>query len=185
MFTKKQLTKLILINLLIACLAISLSVAGVLFALSQMKSIAHSIDEKKKVSAALTKRSETYAQMKQDIGRYTNAEEHITRALVPIDDISPFTSALEALGTRNGIDETYKFGIPTMLEQDENLSLASVEYTLEMHANRQSLITYLKNFEALPYFSGITGMTIVGAEERGVDELSTVSMRATLYAKQN
>ncbi len=185
MFTKKQLTKLILVNLLITLVAISLSIAGILFSLGQMKNIAHSIDEKKKVSAALEQRSETYANIKKDIVRYGDSEQRIADGLVPIDDISQFISALESLGAQNGVEQTYHFGTPSLSTSGESLGITSVDYTIQLHANNYALIAYLKNFETLPYFTGISGFTIIGTSPRGINELSTVTMRATLYAKNN
>lgn len=186
MFTKKQLTKLILVNLLITLVAISVSTASVLFFLGQMKDIAHSISEKKKVSAALEQRSETYANMKRDIELYGGAEKHIADALVPIDDISQFITALETLKLQNGVEEVHHFGAPILLGTTNDTPLiTSVSYTLEVHATRHALIAYLKNFETLPYFSGISGITITAATPKGINELSTASMNAILYAKQN
>lgn len=185
MLTKKQLILVILKNLAIVVVAISISLVVAIYASKQMAKISDSISEKKRVSFVLEKRSETYNNLKRDFAILDGADKIIESALVPSDDISNFIGAIESLGVQSGVVQSYQFGIPGPSDIAGNMSIANIDYSLKVSTNIYGLIAYLKNFENMPYFSGILNINIAASTPRGLDNVSNVSMNARLYARKN
>ena len=185
MITKEQLIRLILQNAIIVIVASFLSGGVIWYSIQQMRHIGHSIAEKKRVSLMLEKRSETYARLQTDNTLLSNADVRIKAALVPTEDISDFISALETLGVQTGVQQTHHFGVPVLSNDKNGMSIATIDYSLGIQANGYTLISYLKNFEQLPYFSGISSIIVNSNTTKGLNEVSSVSLGAVLYTRQN
>lgn len=185
MLTKKQLILTVLKNLTILTVAVSGALFVAVYSSKQINRISSAISEKKRVSYILEKRSETYTNLRRDFAILNGADGLIESALVPSDDISGFIGAVETLGVKSGVVQSYQFGIPNLSGALGNPEIASVDYSLRARTNIYGLIAYLKNFENMPYFSGIMSISISAGTPRGLDNDSDVSMSARLYARKN
>ncbi len=185
MITKKRLILTILKNLTILAAAVSLATGVVIYSSRQINRISGAIAEKKRISFVLEKRSETYTNLKRDFAELDGAERFIENALVPSDDISGFISAVETLGAQSGVTQSYQFGTPNLSGAFGNPNIASIDYSLRVSANIHSLVAYLKNFENMPYFSGIMSVNMVSGAERGWNNVSDIYMNARLYARKS
>lgn len=185
MITKKQLILVVLKNLAILSVTVSLTLFAVIYSSKQIGKISAGVSDKKRVSYILEKRSETYTNLRRDFAILDGADRLIESALVPSDDISGFIGAIETLGVQNGVAQSYQFGLPNLSGVFGNTEIASVDYSLRVQTNIYGLIAYLKNFESMPYFSGITNINVSASTPRGLDNTSDISMSAKLYARKN
>ena len=185
MLTKKQLILIILKNLAIVVVAVSVSLFVVIYSSKQLAKISDSISEKKRVSFVLEKRSETYANLKNNSVMLQAGYGAIEASLVPSDDISGFIGALETLGIQSGVTQSYQFGTPAISAKSNDLTITSIDYSLKIGTNVYGLIAYLKNFESMPYLSGVLNLNVSAGGARGLDDVSNVSMNARLYVRQN
>lgn len=180
MLNKKQLLAIIIKQSLIILVMVPLAITSVWYSTKQMTAISHSIKEKKHISYILSTRSETYERLRADFAKTGNAEEKINSALISADDISPFLAALDTLALQSGTTQTYHFGVPDA-GAGSGSKMESVDYGLTIHANASETIAYLKNFERMPYFSGINSIALSSAGQNGINDQSSVVLSAKLY----
>lgn len=185
MLTKKQLILIILKNLGLVLVAISVSLFVVVYSSKQIAKISDSISEKKRVSFVLEKRGETYANLKNNSAMLGASDRVVEASLVPSDDISGFIGALETLGIQSGVTQSYQFGTPVISAKSDELTITSIDYSLKVGTNIYGLVAYLKNFESMPYLSGILNLNVSAGGARGLDDVSNISMNARLYVRQN
>lgn len=166
---------IILKNALKAGAAIAVAAFVIIFTGKQIGKISDSLAEQRTATFILEKRSETISRLAKDFETVGNADEKIKNAFPPVDNILDFVAALENLSVQNSIQGTYSFGTPSEAE-------GFIDYGLNINANIFSLINYLKSFENLPYFTGISGITL-GAQSNGWEGNSSVSLRAKIYTR--
>lgn len=185
MITKKQLTLIMIRNLVIIAIFAGVALSVVIYSANQMSQISNSVNEKKKISFALQKRSETYSNLKNEFSVLGNTEKALEGALVPSDDISNFISAIEALGVKNGVNQSYKFGAVNQATEQGGITVSNIDYSIKIRATMQSAILYLKNFEDMPYFSSILNISVTPNTAEGLNGVSDVLLNARLYTKQS
>jgi hypothetical protein len=177
MFTKKQLLMMILKNLLKASLAAAFAIAVIVFTGGQIGKISNSLVEQRTATFILEKRNETISRLAEDFKKIGGTDEKIKNAFPPVDNILDFVAALENLSVQNSIQETHSFGTPSETRD-------SIDYGINMSANIFSLINYLKSFEKLPYFTGVSGISL-SAQGNGWEGNSLVSLKARVYTRAN
>jgi hypothetical protein len=156
-------------------LAVLFAIFIVIFSSKQIQKISVSLAEQRLASFILEKKSETISQLTKDFKLIGDAEDRIKNAFPPVDNILDFVSAMENLLIQNSIQGTASFNSPP--ESGEY-----IDYNISLNAGVGFLINYLKGFEKLPFFTGITSINL-NAQGGGWDGNSAVSIRSRVYTR--
>lgn len=184
MFKRRQLTLKIFKNLLRAGIAVAIAAIIVFIASQQISKISNSIQQKKTLSYILEKRTETISALKNDFEAVGEADKRIETALPATDNILDFVATLESLAAETSVQQSLKFGNPVPAGLGSgNLNISTIDYNLTLTGNVLILINYLKKFETLPYFSGISSISIASRTDKGWEGDSTIGITAKLYTK--
>lgn len=183
MFTKKQIVLIISKNLLRGGIAIVAALIIVLFLDAQIEKIGDSLAAKRKLSFLLERRNETIASLRVDVARVGGTIGRVENALPPAFNILDFIGAMESLASQNSLQQSLRIGTPVPTPGlGEDRHIASIGYSVNLTGNVFTLVNYLKGFETLPYFSGITSLGISAQNPRGWEDVSSISFQANVYA---
>lgn len=181
MFAKRQLTFIIIRAAAKAGTAIIIAALVVSFFSGQISRIGKSLVEKRQMSLTLEKRGDVIATLQKNISIIKSGNQAMESAFPPIDNTSLFISALEKLSGENSLRQSLRFGPAAPSSFQSRLNIYEIDYNIDINGDITSFIKYLKDFETLPYFSGISEISV--GSPGGWDNNSTVSMRAKLYVK--
>ncbi len=173
MFNKKQLILTILKILAKAGIAVVVAAVVMGFSSRQISKISDSLAEQRAAAFTLERRNETVSQIRDDFKIIGNADAKIAAAFPSRDNIIEFVTALEGVASQNAVQQSLSFGVPVA---------NSVDYGINLTANINTLISYLKTFEKLPYFTAVLSIGL-NSPSGGWENNSSVSMRAKVYAK--
>lgn len=184
MLNKKQLLTAILKHTLKTGGIIIIAIILIVFAGKQIIKIANSLQEKMVLSSVLEKRNETSLKLREDFKLVGEKNKKIEAALPSADNILEFVGILESLAKGRSLNQTVKFNSPAPLAAVINdLKLSSIDYSIVLDGNISTLIDYLKDFEKLPYFSGISSITVNATPPEGWGGKSSIFIQAKLYVK--
>lgn len=131
--------------------------------------ISVSIAERRASSFSLEKRSEMAAQLEKDFTTIGDNDAKIEHAFPSEDTILDFTATMDNLGKASGRKQSLNF---TTVYKGETF-----DYNIGLDGNIETLIDYLKMFEALPYVTTISSIDFVGPAG-GWLENSSISVKA-------
>lgn len=179
---RKKTISIILKHLLRAFIALAISSALIFIISRQISKIGNSLMENKKLSFIFEKRNETIKKLRQDFEMIGGNAQKMQNALPPADNILEFVGALESLSAQNSLAQSLKFDTPVDFSsvQDGNLKISTVDYNINLNGNIFILLNYLRSFEKLPYFTGISFFNLSGSNW---ENNSSISMKARLYVK--
>ena len=183
MFTIKNLLILIGRNLLIVLIIFSVTIVAIIFLSKEMSRMSDSVVLNHKLEAELKKRTELLSVLEHDTQVVGKNDVLIENAFVPSDNIINFVNALDGLAQSKSITETYHFSTPSPDTISASFPISTIPYTNNLTANIQGLLTYLKGFNELPYFTKIDAITIASQDKSGWAGPSVVTLQATLYTK--
>src|SRR3989344_4822231 len=182
MFSQKTSTRIIVKTLLRAALAICGALLVVYGTSVQIAATTDSIAEKKTASLFLQKRSQFLADLRLELSEVGTNDAKLARALPPDDNISEFLKTLQDVANRNSIQSSVQVGLPAPLFEKETVAVSGVAYTITLGGTVVTLERYLEEFEALPYFTGISNINI--SSPSGWEGNSSIAVGALLYARQ-
>lgn len=166
--------------------AIVLAIIIIFFFSNRISKVSNSLAEKKKISFILEKRNSNLEKIKEGFSALEESafdgKNIIEEALPPINNILGFTSALKDLASQNSLQQSLKFSSPIPLQEVGKINIYSIDYAITLNGGISSLINYLKSFEKMPYFSGISEITL-NAPPTGWESNSSILMKAKLYAQ--
>lgn len=174
MFNRKQLIIKILKNLLKAGVAVLVAVIVIFFSGRQISKISQTVSEQRISAFILEKRSETIFQLRDGFKVIGNADKKIEESLPLAENILGFVAGLENLASQNSVQQILSFSVPA----DK-----VIDYNINLSANISVLINYLKNFEKLPYFTGISSINLSASSVGGWEENSAVSLKAKVFIR--
>ena len=170
-------------NLVKAAVAVAVAGVGAWFLSNQIQTITNSLLEKKKLAVILEHRSDTVRKLRDDFVTVGTTDKQVESAFVPEDNILDFTGALEANAKAAGMSQSLNFATPVASTLgNADLPLSTISYTIGLGGSVDTLITYLKNFETLPYFTQISDIQIQAPG--GWLGNSDIHLNAVLWAKQ-
>lgn len=184
MIDKKQLLAIFLKNALVSLVFIFAAVFIVLQISKQMQRVGDSITKQRQATENMSRRSETYAEIKNTFASLGDIDTKIQQSLLSSEDVAQFTGDLEQLASQNGVNQGYHLNTPSLSAEQGDLIITSIDYSLEIQTNTKGLISYLKDFETMPYFSNITNIHIGSDAPEGINGISNISMNAKLFVKQ-
>lgn len=184
MINKKQLLTAILKYTLKTGGIVTVAVILVIFVSKQITKIANSLQEKMVLSSVLERRNETSLKLREDFKKVGEKDKKIEAALPSADNILEFVGILESLAKGHSLNQTVKFNSPVPLAAAVNdLKLSSIDYNIVLDGNISTLVDYVKDFEKLPYFSGISSITVNATPPEGWGGKSSIFIQAKLYVK--
>lgn len=175
MFEKHYLLKEIFKYLLRATLAMVLALSIVLFFKGEILQISKSISEQKRTAFILERRSQTIRQLEQDLKVIKNNETLISFSMPSADNVVDFKASLDSIANRLSLQQSVTFGMPL---QDQK----SIDYSISLTANAVTFLSYLEEFEKLPYLTKITSIDykpLVGSWENS----SLITLKAQVFTK--
>lgn len=172
-------------HVIISIVAIVISIIAVWFLSREIVLVSDTVVRNRHLADELGKRTELYSVLTHDIAVVGANDTVIENSFIPADNISEFVSALESIALKNGVTQSFHFGTPLNAPVATSLPLSSIEYQNSMPLNIYSFISYLKDFERLPYFTKINSMNITAQGPTGWRGLGNASWGATLYTKTN
>lgn len=156
-----------------AAAAVILASLACVFLAAKIDKVSRSLQQQRILTLVMEKRSETLSKLKDDFKITGGAEEKINDALPPADNILDFVAALEALAKDNSVVQILSFESPSNL---------TINYGINISGNVDSLINYLKDFEKLPYFTGVSGLNLT-APNGDWRSNSSATLAAKVYTK--
>lgn len=183
MFEKRILIFTIGKYILRAIGAVSIAVLIVFFLSTHISRIGDALSEKRKLAFLIESRQEVASLLRETFNQIGDSDSKIERALPPADNILEFVGALESLANQYGLVQTFQFSTPVSMPQNGQRPISSTDYTLQLNGNIFTLLSYLKDFEALPYFSGISSISLTAPADRGWEGQSLITIKAQLYVQ--
>ena len=184
MFAIKNIIILVLKSLLISFIVISITTVSIFFLSKKITQISTSIEEANKQKADFTKRVNISEIIKKDVTTIGTNNVNIENAFMSSSNISNFINNIDNIGKKNNILQMYKFSTPVSSEfTTTSFGISSISYTNNFTNNISGFLTYLKEFEGLPYFTKINSFSISSQETTGLQGLSQIAFTADLYVK--
>lgn len=168
-------------------LVIVLAVLAVSFAARQIKKINSTMLEKKKIDWLVKNQNEINAKIENDfLSVDPDYEKKINASLPSIYNILTFVADMDGLASKNSLISNLNFSQPVAVPGAEGMTkIVRINFTLNLGgAKIDSLISYLKDFEKMPYFATIDSVDLTGPGGTGWLENSTVTLSGKLYAKE-
>ncbi|MDO8572288.1 MAG: hypothetical protein Q7S11_00790 [bacterium] len=186
MLTRRQLLITLGKHFFVMITAIIVASIAISILSRNITSIGDSLIEKKRLSIILSKRGEYLSGLKRDFNVVGEADKRIIEASPPSDNILPFVAILENIADQTSVQQSFKFGIPSLTGEKQNgMEIATIDYSIRVNGNVHTLINYLQRFESLPYFSTISSITISGGGTRGWEETAQATIEAKIYTLSN
>ncbi|MBI5147849.1 MAG: hypothetical protein HZA37_01720 [Parcubacteria group bacterium] len=176
-FNRKKIFIIILRNFLKALFAAAAAFAVAFFLGEQIVKSGNSVVEQQTLLFILEKRTDVLSQMRRDFEIIGNADETINQAVPSAENILNFVAALESLGVRSGVSQSFRFGTPTPIPGD----FQEIGYDLSVAASLPAMIAYFENFEKLPYFTDIAGFSV--SSVGGVESAGTAQIKSKVYVR--
>lgn len=183
MFTTKNLLIVIGKNMGIAIAGIVAAYAIIALLNSEILSLTGAVIKNRSLANTLASRTELFTILKRDAEIVGSNDAVIERAFIPSDNILDFVAALESLALKNSVTQNFRFNSPTRATEAASIPLAEISYTSNLSTNILTLTNYLKDFERLPYFTQIEGLSLTAQDKGGWSGTSQASINAKLYTK--
>ena len=183
MFTNKNLFRLAINNILIAGVAIVITICILWFLSGQIVTTSDTILKNRQAASNFGERTSMLFSLRQDAALVGQNDVAIDNALMDSDNILQFVDALTAIATKYKVVQTFAFDSPTSPSVSTPIQLYAINYNTKITSNLSTLENYLSDFEKLPYFTQVNGITITSQDKSGWDGSSFVNLNATLFTK--
>ncbi len=183
-YDKKELTALILKNLIKVGLSIILATILISLLSRGIVKISETITTKKMAALLLEKKDQMIGLMKEDLQKVEGGEQKIINAFPLPEDILELVGQFESLAARNSLIQTLRFGTPSPFSSiDTELKISYLDFEVSLNSNVFNLLDYLKGLENLPYFVSVSSININAPPGRGWEDSSNISLRGNVYLK--
>lgn len=184
MFTTKNLLFLIGRHMLFAFVSIIVAITVIFFLSRAIEGTSAKVFEARNLAHTLQKRTELFSTVRRDAEIIGTNNTLMERAFLSSGNILEFTDALETLALKTSVAPGFRFGTPQPTTITAPFTIAAVEYDISFPTSVSNLITYLKEFERLPYFTKIAGVSFSSQSASGWKDAGTASFHAIFYTKQ-
>lgn len=184
MFTKREVTTAIIKILTKAAIVIVIAIVIVSIASRKIAQIGDDLVQKQTAYLILTKQSETTTTLQETFKKIGDGDKQIELALPSPENVVDFVGSLESIASQTSLPQTLKFGnIVTSPAADSAKTFSALDYTITLAGNSTTLISYLRQLERLPYFTGIADLAIASTTPLGWDSNSLITIQAKLYTQ--
>lgn len=184
MFTTKNLLLLIGRHMLIAFVSIIIAIIAIFLLSRAIEQTSAKAFETRNLAHTLQKRTELFSTIRRDAEIVGSNNTLVEKAFLSSGNILEFTDALETLASKTGVAPGFRFSTPQSTTIPAPFPIAVVGYDITFPTNILNLITYLKEFEKLPYFTKITAVSFSSASASGWKDSGTTSFHALFYTKE-
>lgn len=185
MFTTKNLLILVGRHTLIALGAVGIALGVCFFLGTQISHLSNTVAQNRTLAATLGTRTGLFSVLKRDAAIVGSNDTVISNAFVPSDNILDFIASLESISLKNGASQSYRFDTPISTSIEAPFPVETITYSNTLATNVLTFSNYLKDFERLPYFTKIDGLSITSQDKSGWQGSSTATFKATLYTKSS
>lgn len=180
---KLHFPRVIVKKVLSATVVTALALVIVTLAAKKIDSIAKKIQQQRVASEVLSKRNETFSKLRDEFRIVADNDQKVLDAFPSVDNVLNFIASLESIASTNSLAQSVKFSTPLPQATDGGLALMSIDYDVTLNGNVVTLLTYLKSFEQLPYFSSMSSLSITSSNSLGWEGDSVITYHAKLYAR--
>ncbi|MBI5798919.1 MAG: hypothetical protein HZB10_03230 [Candidatus Yonathbacteria bacterium] len=160
MFTTKNLFALIGKHILIALGALVLASGIVFFLSGQITKVSTKAMSDRRLATTLSERTALLSSLKREADIIGSNDTVIKNAFIPSNNILEFVAILKSLALKNGVTQSFNFSSPTPGTAGTPFLFATINYQNTVSSNVSTFITYIKEFEQLPYFTRIDSLNI-------------------------
>ncbi|HCI05707.1 MAG: hypothetical protein UX26_C0002G0020 [Parcubacteria group bacterium GW2011_GWC1_45_9] len=181
----KQVRLSIFKSLIFALAVGSLGFTLVGFISGDIEKKTNSFAEKEKLAHLLATRNETAEELKSGLALIGGNEERMKNAYPPADNILDFVGAVESLASQANLYQTIRFNEPVPAPEilESPFPVFRTDFNIALTGTVVTLISYLEQFEKLPYLAKISSINVSASPVRGWEDASTFSIVGTLYVK--
>jgi hypothetical protein len=175
------------IKIIIALIIIALSATAVYFLSRQITKINLSLDEKKEMDYLIVNRETVNNKIKTDFLEVDpNYQTKINESIPSVYNVLSFVDAMESLSKKYSFKQTLSFDQPIpVTDINGPIKLNSIKFNLTINdANGNNFISYLQDFEKLPYFASIDSINYLGTSDSGWQNNSSINITGNFYAHQ-
>lgn len=181
MFSTKNLFKIAGKHIIIAIVSILISSALVVFLSGQITKVAEKEATDRRLASLLSERTVLLSNIKSESNIIGSTDRKIEDAFIPSNDILGFVSILENLALKFSVTPSYSFSSPVATDSGNTFPIASINFQNNLSVNIDVLVSYLRNFEELPYFTKIDSLNILSP--KGWHNESSVSYSASILTR--
>ena len=180
-FSLKIIEKILFILVIIA-----LTSSAIYFFSKQIKKINLTMNEKKEMDYLISNREQVNNKIKTDFLTIDPAyEQKINDALPSVFNILPFVDSLDSLSKKYSFEQTTSFSQPGPALGGNVMSLTVINFNLNIQGtNVDNFVSFLKDFEKLPYFTSINSISYLSSGKVGWQENSIINISGSVYARQ-
>ena len=153
---------------------------------SAIHRIADEVVKHKQLNATLEMDNQIIIKLDHDYKQVRGNEKLIRSAFLPSSNILEFVGALESIASKDNIMQSVHFDTPhetSLTVGEPPTPLDQVAFNLSLQGNIFTFLQYLKDFERLPYFTKIEGVSIGSTPQGGWQNTSNVSVHGTIYTQ--
>lgn len=182
----KFIIKLVL-KIIITLIITTLSAAAVYFLSLQITKINLSLGEKKEMDYLIVNQEAVNNKIKTDFLEVDpNYQTKISDSIPSVYNVLSFVDAMESLAKKYSFKQTLSFDQPVpVTDINGPIKLNSIKFNLTINdANSTNFISYLQDFEKLPYFASIGSINYLGTSDSGWQNNSSINITGNFYAHQ-
>lgn len=183
---KKRLLIAIGKQALKAAIAVLAAALLVLFLGRKISHISETITEEKQSFTERERQGSAIEDIRRDLKRVEGHVTLIEDALLPVDRIDEFIEAVETLAETSGLSRaTFAFeALELFPSLEDGITVSRVPFKLTLSGGVAALGAYVEQFERLPFFTGISSITLdAPSEEDWTDTNTSITMKAELYVR--
>lgn len=167
-----------------ACGAILVATIIVVFSLQHIQAISKSVQEQRRLIARLQSRTSHLSQLKEEAQAMGDSDKTILAAFPTSDNILDFVNTMEGLAKKHSLEQSLKFGgITSVPGAVGGQHLAFAEFSGVVVGRRLDEYAFLKEFERLSYFTGMSSLNMQGTGEKGWDDTVQMSFAGRVYIR--
>lgn len=186
MFKQHQFISELLRRIVGAALIAVIAATIVTLLTDRIRKIATGLREQKILTLVLEQRNATAATLREQFTQIGTNDEAIKAAFLSTDNVLDFVNALETVALQNSMQSMIKFGTPgTATVGAGEFAVVPISYTITANGTVTTLLNYLKQAEALPYFAEVTSLSVSSGAIKGWDDASNILLQGIIHVRQN
>lgn len=180
--SKNQTIRVIAQNIGETILALVVATVLIVIASGQINDVVNSISNTERVALEGQQQQEAISQLESQFKTIDGNDAKINDAFPHEDDILPFINAINAFGSQEGVQQSINFSSPNSYTTAGNITYYYIPYSIGLQGSMSQFISYLRDFNNLPYFTNITSLTL--SAPNGIGSGMSLNAQAVLYIQQ-
>jgi len=177
----------IISKIIIILVALFLALGSIYFLSKQIKRINASLIERKEMDYLVSNQEVINSKIRNEFSKIDpEYREKIISSLPSVYNILDFVDVMEGLADKHAYKQSLSFSPPVDAPEISGpIAVKVINFNLIINeSNIENFISYLKEFENLPYFVSITSINQTSASLDGLQKNSSINISGRFYAKQ-